>query len=85
MNMPAPLLHKIEQTAERLQRSPRKVHYLIAEGELEVVHDGRSVRIVVASEDAYVERLRQRETVRRAAKTEAKTEAKGRPAIPSTS
>jgi hypothetical protein len=80
--MSNPLLHKIEQTAERLQRSPRKVHYLIAEGELEVVHDGRSVRVVVASEDAYVERLRQRETARRAAKAEAKT--KGRPAIPST-
>jgi hypothetical protein len=71
--MSNPLLHKIDQTAERLQRSPRKVHYLIAEGELEVVHDGRSVRVVVASEDAYVERLRQREIERRAAKDEAKS------------
>jgi hypothetical protein len=66
--MPDELLHKIEQSAERLQRSIRKINYLIEEGELEAVHDGRSVLVVVSSEDRYVERLRQREAERRAAK-----------------
>ena len=66
------LLHTIAQAAERLQRSSRKIHYLISEGALEAVHDGRSVRVVVASEDAYVEHLRQREAERRAAKAATK-------------
>jgi hypothetical protein len=73
--MPEQLLHKVQQTADRLQCSPRQVHYLIGDGELEVVHINRAVRVVVASEDAYLERLRQREPRRRAAKAAAKAKA----------
>jgi hypothetical protein len=71
-----PLLRKRGQTANRLQCSIRKVDYLIEAGELEAVHQGRSKRIIAASEDAYVERLRQREIGRRAAKAESKAKAK---------
>jgi hypothetical protein len=74
------LLHTLGQSAARLQRSPRKIRDLIDNGELEAVHEGRSLRVVVASEDALVERLRQQEVERRAAKAKAK----GQPAIPAT-
>jgi excisionase family DNA binding protein len=74
----SPLLHKREQTAERLQCSVRKVEYLVEDGELEAVHSGRSMRILVASEDKYVEKLRQREIARRAAKAENKAKAAGK-------
>ena len=75
------LLHKIQQPADRLQCSPRQVHYLIDDGELEVVHINRSVRVVIASEDAYLARLRIREPKRRAAKAAAKAKAKAHPPL----
>jgi hypothetical protein len=71
---PQKLLHKIEQTSARLQCSIRQTYNLIDEKELEVVHIGRAVRVVVASEDAYLERLKLREAARRAAKDTAKAE-----------
>ena len=71
---PKKLLHKIEQTAARLQCSIRQTYNLIDDGELEVVHIGRAARVVVASEDAYLKRLCEREAARRAAKDTAKAE-----------
>ena len=65
------LLHKVWQTAARLQCSERYVWGLAEEGELEMVHIGRAARIIVTSEDAYVERLRKRGAARRAAKVAA--------------
>ena len=64
----AEALHKIEQTSNRFQCSPRTVRNLIEAGELQVVHLRRAVRVVVASEDAYLERLQRREAAHRAAK-----------------
>ena len=52
------LLHKKAQTAHRLNVCVRQVTVLADRGELELVKDGHSAFIVVASEDAYVERLR---------------------------
>ena len=47
--------------AARLLGVGRSTAYeLIAAGELEVVHIGRSARVPVAAVDAYVERLRAR-------------------------
>lgn len=48
-------------TAARLLGVGRSTAYeLIAAGELEVVHIGRSARVPVAAIDAYIERLRAR-------------------------
>ena len=79
---PKKLLHKIDQTSARLQCSIRQTYNLIDEKELEVVHIGRAVRVVVASEDAYLDRLRQREAARRAEKAAAKAEQQGSLKVP---
>ena len=52
------LLHKKAQTARRLNISLRQVTVLADRGELELVRDGHAAFVLVASEDAYVERLR---------------------------
>lgn len=77
----AEVLHKIEQTSSRFQCSPRTVRNLIEAGELEAVHVRRAVRVVVASEDAYLERLQRREAARRAIKAKGKF-ADGEPTKP---
>ena len=64
----AEVLHKIEQTSNRFQCSPRTIRNLVEAGELEAVRLGRAVRITVASEDAYLERLHRREAANRATK-----------------
>lgn len=60
MNDISRLLHKIPRTAQRLDVSIRQVYELGKRGELEFVRDGRNVFVIAASEDAYVERLREK-------------------------
>ena len=68
-------LHKIPQTAARFQCSERFVWGLIEQGELDKVHLGRrAIRITVASEDRYLERLRQREIGRHTTTAKTKTD-----------
>jgi excisionase family DNA binding protein len=54
----APLLLKVSQAGAMLGVGRSTVYDLIARGELETVHIGRSCRIPVAALDAYVRRLR---------------------------
>jgi hypothetical protein len=71
-----PPLRKIKDVARRLTMSERQIYHLIDRGELEAVHEGRSVFVTASSERDYVERLRQRAAARRAAKAaEAKSKA----------
>lgn len=72
-NTEGPLLETLQETSDDLTCSVRQTYNLIEEGELEAVHMGRAARIVTASKRAYVERLRQREAERRAARTQVKT------------
>ena len=55
-----PLLLPIVGAARLLGIGRSTVYELIASGELEVVHIGRSARVPVAAIEAYVERLRAR-------------------------
>lgn len=54
-----PVLLTIAATCERLSLGRTKVKELIAAGELESVKVDRARRVVAASIDDYVERLRQ--------------------------
>ncbi len=53
-----PLLLTVRQAATLLAVSRSKAYELIAAGELEVVHIGRSARVPYAAAVRYVERLR---------------------------
>jgi hypothetical protein len=66
-------LHKIPETSARFRCSERYTWDLIEAGELDVIRHGRAVRVTVASENRYLEKQRQREIERRAAKAAAKT------------
>ena len=53
-----PLLVSIPEAARRLSTGRSTAYELVATGELEVVHIGRSARVPVAALASYVERLR---------------------------
>lgn len=62
---PAPcLLLTIRDAARALGIGRTSMYELIAAGELEVVHIGRSARVPVVSVEAFVERLRHRPVIR---------------------
>jgi excisionase family DNA binding protein len=52
----APLLLRVPQACELLAIGRSTLYVLMSNGELEVVHIGRSVRITTASARRYVER-----------------------------
>src|SRR5690349_9410460 len=58
------LLLTIREVGRALGIGRSSTYELIAAGELEVVHIGRSARVPVASVEAFVERLRHRPVVR---------------------
>lgn len=53
-----PMLVSVAEAARRLSISRSSAYELVAAGELEVVHIGRSARVPVAALASYVERLR---------------------------
>lgn len=57
----AGMLLKVPAAAESLSVGRSTIYNLIADGELETVHIGRSVRVVTASLEAFIERQRDRE------------------------
>jgi excisionase family DNA binding protein len=59
--LPPPLEVTVADAARQLGISERQVQRLAAAGELERVGDGRNMRIVYASIEAYHERRRSRE------------------------
>jgi excisionase family DNA binding protein len=54
-----PITIMVKNAAASLQVSPGMIRNLVARGELEAIHIERSVRIVKASLDAFIERKRQ--------------------------
>lgn len=55
-----PLLLTVQQAAEMLAIGRSTAYELIADGELEVVHIRRAVRVPMAAVEDYVTRLRRR-------------------------
>jgi excisionase family DNA binding protein len=51
-----PILLTVQQTAFRLNQSPRQIARYIDRGKLRALHLGRSVRVPVGEIDAFVER-----------------------------
>jgi excisionase family DNA binding protein len=56
--MSSKLLYRINEAAAVLGRSRSRIYELIAEGELEVVKDGRSALVTAESLHAFIESLR---------------------------
>lgn len=54
------LLLKIPEAAHALAVGRSTIYNLVAEGELETVHIGRSIRVVAASMDEFIDRQRDR-------------------------
>ena len=53
-----PRLLRIPQVAEAAEMSPRKIHALVASGELPSVRIGRSVRVDVRDFDRWLDSLK---------------------------
>ena len=56
------MLVRVEEAGDLLGIGRSTVYELIARGEIETVHIGRSCRVPVAALDEYVERLREAAT-----------------------